>query len=98
MHRCLKDFKKLWRKDDTDDERTVARIFWETRVLPNDLIPLMATAGKGLVEDKRAIVCADLMTAMTQPIDMAEELKELDEELDKETDYTQLHYKVVPAV
>lgn len=96
---CLKDLKKLWRKDDTDDERTVARVFWETRVLPNDLVPiLLATAGKGFVEDKRAISCADLMTAMTWPIDMAEELKELDEELDKGTDYTQLlqshlHYK-----
>ena len=38
------------------------------------------------------------MTAMTWPIDMAEELKELDEELDRRTDYTQLllshlHYK-----
>ncbi|KAG6856013.1 hypothetical protein H0H87_008415 [Tephrocybe sp. NHM501043] len=97
---CLKDLKKLWRKDDTDDERTVARIFWETRVMSNDLIPiLLETAGKGLVEDKRAIACADLMTAMTWPIDMAEELKELDDELDKGTDYTQLleshlHYKV----
>ncbi|KAH9931521.1 timeless protein-domain-containing protein [Fomitopsis serialis] len=96
---CLKDLKKLWRKDDTDDERTVARIFWETRVLPNDLVPiLLETAGKGLLEDKCAIACADLMTAMTWPIDMAEELKELDEEHDKGTDYTQLalshlHYK-----
>ncbi|KAJ7582904.1 timeless protein-domain-containing protein [Mycena floridula] len=96
---CLKDLKKLWRKDDTDDERTVARIFWETRVLANDLIPiLLVTAGKGLVEDKRAISCADLLTAMTWPIDMAEELKELDDDLDKGTDYTQLlqshiHYK-----
>ncbi|KIJ16511.1 hypothetical protein PAXINDRAFT_98952 [Paxillus involutus ATCC 200175] len=88
---CLRDLKKLWRKDDTDDERTVGRIFWDTRVLPNDLIPiLLATAGKGLVEDKRAIACADLITAMTWPIDMAEELQELDEELDKGTDYTQL--------
>ncbi|KAF9484295.1 timeless-domain-containing protein [Pholiota conissans] len=97
---CLKDLKKLWRKDESDDERTVARLFWEMRVLPNDLIPiLLETAGKGLVEDKRAIYCVDLMTAMTWPIDMAEELKELDEELDKGTDYTQLlashlHYKV----
>ncbi|KAG1740539.1 timeless protein-domain-containing protein [Suillus paluster] len=90
---CLRDLKKLWRKDDTDDERTVARIFWETRVLPNDLVPiLLATAGKGLVEDKRAIACADLMTAMTWPIDMAAELQELDEELDKGTDYTQLMF------
>lgn len=91
VYGCLKDLKKLWRKDDTDDERTVARIFWETRVLPNDLVPiLLMTAGKGLVEDKRAIACVDLMTAMTWPIDMAEELKELDEQLDKGTDYTQL--------
>ncbi|OBZ77008.1 Topoisomerase 1-associated factor 1 [Grifola frondosa] len=88
---CLKDLKKYWRKDDTDDERTVARIFYETRLLPNDLVPiLLETAGKGLVEDKRAVACADLMTAMTWPIDMAEELKELDEEFDKGTDYTQL--------
>ncbi|KAF8909752.1 timeless protein-domain-containing protein [Gymnopilus junonius] len=96
---CLKDLKKLWRKDDSDDERTVARLFWEMRVLPNDLVPILQeTAGKGLVEDKRAISCVDLMTAMTWPIDLAEELKELDEELDKGTDYTQLlqshlHYK-----
>jgi len=96
---CLRDLKKLWRKDDDDDERTVARIFWKTRVFANDLVPiLLETAGKGMLEDKRAISCADLMTAMTWPIDMAEELKELDEDLDKGTDYTQLlqshlHYK-----
>ena len=96
---CLKDLKKFWRKDDTDDDRTVARIFWATHVLPNDLIPiLLETAGKGHVEDKRAIACADLMTAMTWPIDLAEELKELDEVYDKGADYTQLllshlHYK-----
>ncbi|KAJ4477289.1 timeless protein-domain-containing protein [Lentinula aciculospora] len=96
---CLKDLKKLWRKDEIDDDRTVARIFWKTRVLPNDLIPiLLATAGQGLVEDKRAIACADLMTAMTWPINLAEELKELDDELDSKADYTELlqshlHYK-----
>lgn len=55
---CLRDLKRFWRKDDTDDERTVARIFWETRVLANDLVPiLLETAGRGAVEDKRAIVC-----------------------------------------
>jgi replication fork protection complex subunit Tof1/Swi1 len=99
VYGCLKDLKKLWRKDDTDDERTVARILWAKRVLPNDLVPIiLETAGKGHVEDKRAIACADLITAMTWPIDLAEELKELDEELDRGTDYTQLlrshlHYK-----
>lgn len=88
---CLKDLKKFWRKDDTDDERTVARIFSDCRILSNDLIPiLMETAGKGHVEDKRAVACADLITAMTWPIDLAEELKEMDEELDRRSDYTQL--------
>ncbi|EIN14680.1 timeless-domain-containing protein [Punctularia strigosozonata HHB-11173 SS5] len=96
---CLKDLKKFWRKDDTDDDRTVARILFECRVLPNDLVPiLLETAGKGFLEDKRAIAVADLCCAMTWPIDLAEELKELDEQLDKGADYTQLllshlHYK-----
>lgn len=96
---CLKDLKKLWRRDDTDDDRTVARIFWERRLLQNDLVPiLLATAGVGRGDDKRAIACVDLMTAMTWPIDMAEELKELDEEEDKNADFTHLleshlHYK-----
>ena len=88
---CLKDLKKYWRKDDTDDDRTVARIFWDTRLLPNDLVPiLLQTAGLGYAEDKRAVACADLMTAMTWPIDLAEELKELDEQFDKGADFTQL--------
>jgi len=88
---CLKDLKKFWRKDDTDDERTVARIFWECRVLQNDLVPiLLETAGKGHATHKCAIAVADLLTAMTWPIDLAEELVELDEERDGNTDYTTL--------
>ncbi|KAI0033017.1 timeless protein-domain-containing protein, partial [Vararia minispora EC-137] len=88
---CLKDLKKYWRKDDTDDDRTVARIFWESRVLPNDLVPiLLETAGKGHLDDKRAIACIDLVTAMTWPIDLAVELKELDDEADRGADYTKL--------
>ncbi|CAE6535100.1 unnamed protein product [Rhizoctonia solani] len=96
---CLRDLKKLWRKDDTDDERTVARVFWETRVLVNDLVPiLIETAEGGVVGDKRAVACADVIGAMTWPIDIAAELKELDEQLDERTDYAtlvlaQLHYK-----
>ncbi|KAG2037233.1 hypothetical protein BDR03DRAFT_957771 [Suillus americanus] len=64
---CLQDPKKLWGKDDKDHERTVARIFWETRVLLNDLgLILLVTTGKGrVVKDKRAIAYADSMTAMT---------------------------------
>jgi replication fork protection complex subunit Tof1/Swi1 len=63
-----------------------------SRILPNDLaLIILETAGKGHVEDKRAVVCTDLITVMTWPIDLAEEL-------DRGTDYTQLvqshlHYK-----
>ena len=35
---------------------------------------------------------ADLITAMTWPIDLAEELQELDDEIDSKTDYTTLIY------
>ncbi|KAF8513196.1 timeless protein-domain-containing protein [Gautieria morchelliformis] len=88
---CLKDLKKFWRKDDTDDERTVARIMWKARVLENDIVPiLLETAGKGRVEDRCAILCAELVTSMTWPIDVASELRELDDELDVGTDYTTL--------
>ncbi|KAG9123429.1 Topoisomerase 1-associated factor 1 [Ceratobasidium sp. 392] len=97
---CLRDLKKLWRKDDTDDERTVARVFWETRVLINDLVPILVeTAGEGSgAGDKKAVACADVIAAMTWPIDIAQELKELDEQYDEKTDYAtlllaQLHYK-----
>lgn len=95
---CLKDLKRLWRIDD----RAVAAFLWSTRALPNDLVPLLLeTASRGLFEDKRAIACVDLMTAMTWPVDIAEELKELaeaeEDEVEKE-DYTRLlqshlHYK-----
>ncbi|KAF7329666.1 hypothetical protein MKEN_00229700 [Mycena kentingensis (nom. inval.)] len=102
---CLKDLKKLWRKDDSDDERTISRIFWEKRVLSNDLVPiLLLTAGAGQVDDRRAISAADLISAMTWPIDVAEELAEL--EPGERADFTQLqeahrHYKATllqPAV
>lgn len=58
---CLKDLKRFWRKDDTDDDRTVARIFWDTRVLIKDLIPiLLATGGKGDVQNRCGIACGRL--------------------------------------
>lgn len=63
---CLKDLKKVWRKDDTDDERTVARIFWEVRVLQKDLVPiLLETAGKGNVEDRCALACGMSVSVRT---------------------------------
>ncbi|EIW79780.1 timeless-domain-containing protein [Coniophora puteana RWD-64-598 SS2] len=89
---CLRDLKRLWRTDDSDDDRTVARLLFATRLLPNDLVPLLLlTAGKGNVEDPLAIACADLATAMTWPIDIAEELREVEDDEDvSRADYTQL--------
>jgi replication fork protection complex subunit Tof1/Swi1 len=83
---CLKDLKKIWRLDDHDDDRTVARVLWETGVFVNDLVPILLQA-----EGKVGLACADIMTAMTWPIDLTEELKELEEveELER-TDYTVL--------
>ncbi|QRW13593.1 topoisomerase 1-associated factor 1 [Ceratobasidium sp. AG-Ba] len=100
---CLKDLKKLWRKDDTDDERTVARMFWDEGVDQRSCPYLGRDCweeGDGGAGDKRAVACADVIAAMTWPIDIAEELKELDEKLDERTDYAtlvlaQLHYKEV---
>jgi replication fork protection complex subunit Tof1/Swi1 len=89
---CLKDLKRFWRKDDTDDERTVARIFYESGLLQNDLVPIiLETAGKGDVEHKCAVAAIDLLTGMTWPIDVSAELKELDEEEEESAiDYTTL--------
>jgi len=87
---CLKDLKKYWRKDDTDDDRTVARIFWDARVLFNDLIPIiLETAGKGQADHRCALACLDLIAAMTWPIDLSSELQEVDEE-DGKLDYSTL--------
>lgn len=85
-HGCLKDLKRLWRLDDHDDDRTVARILWETGVFVNDLVPILLET-----DGKVAMACADIMTAMTWPIDLTEELKELEEVDDiGRTDYTVL--------
>jgi replication fork protection complex subunit Tof1/Swi1 len=37
---CLRDLKKLWRKDDTDDERTVARIISKSGII-RDLVAIV---------------------------------------------------------
>jgi replication fork protection complex subunit Tof1/Swi1 len=37
----LKDLKRLWRKDDTDDERTVARCFYQAGLM-KELVALLA--------------------------------------------------------
>ncbi|KAJ7130361.1 hypothetical protein C8R44DRAFT_731891 [Mycena epipterygia] len=72
------------------DERTVVPIFWKKRVLSNVLIPILLRATWKTNAPFR------LISAMTWPIDMAEELAELDPT--ERADFTQLrqshqHYK-----
>ncbi|KAF8904667.1 timeless protein-domain-containing protein [Mucidula mucida] len=83
---CLKDLKRLWRKDDD----IVARLLWEARTMIKDLIPMLLVLD---AEDKRAVATVDLITAMTWPVDVAAELKELDEneeDADVRPEYTHL--------
>ncbi|KAM0788302.1 hypothetical protein ACM66B_001445 [Microbotryomycetes sp. NB124-2] len=74
---CLKDLKRFWRMDEKDDDRTVARIFYDVGLLNNDLIPiLLSTLGTSAKGDRIALACVELMAAMTWPINVAEELQD----------------------
>lgn len=42
---CLKDLKKFWKMDDSDDERSISKLFFETGVLKNDLLNILNLAG-----------------------------------------------------
>ncbi|KAI3628349.1 TOF1 [Malassezia furfur] len=75
---CLRDLRRLWRQDDTDNSRAVARVFAELGTLHNDLIPiLLHTAGMGEKADKIALACTDLITALTWPIDWNAEVHDI---------------------
>jgi replication fork protection complex subunit Tof1/Swi1 len=107
----LKDLKKLWRKDDTDDERTVARcmakagLMKELIALVKECTPrgdwgrkvsLMAREFTGAVQNSHSV---DLVAALTWPIDVAAELKEMEDETEIPSDYAsllryQVEYKV----
>ncbi|WFD18890.1 Topoisomerase 1-associated factor 1 [Malassezia caprae] len=76
---CLRDLRRLWRQDDTDASRAIARVFAELGTLQNDLIPiLLHCAGQGEKADKIALACTDLMTALTWPIDWQAELRDIE--------------------
>lgn len=107
----LKDLKKLWRKDDSDDERVVARcmakagLMKELIALVNECTPRgewgrkVALLACELGELSLRLTSGDLIAALTWPIDVAKELKEMDEEGPTVTDYAsllrfQLEYKV----
>lgn len=93
---CLKDLKRFWRMDDNDDDRTIGRMFYETGVLNNDLLPILncanqpdpsirqmkasLAAGTSSFLGQRTVanecILADLIAAMTWPINVVEELRE----------------------
>ena len=87
----LRDLKRLWRKDDTDDERTVFRCFHRCH-LARELVALIEECvGRGDHERKIALAATDLLAALTWPIDVAQELKELaEDDVDVVTDYASL--------
>ncbi|MBW0466958.1 hypothetical protein O181_006673 [Austropuccinia psidii MF-1] len=83
---CLKDLKKFWRLDEDDDNRTVARILYFSQVLPNDLLPILMSIQIGQKKDDRvALLCSDLIAALTWPIDIASEVQEAYEIQDEES-------------
>lgn len=56
---CLRDLRRLWRQDDTDSSRAIARVFAELGTMQNDLIPiLLHAAGAGEKQDKIMLACS----------------------------------------
>ena len=95
----LKDLKKLWRKDDSDDERTVARCMAKAGLMKELIALLEECTDRGEWGRKVALVACDLMAALTWPIDVQQELKEMEDEPGLVTDYAsllkaQVEYKV----
>ncbi|WVQ93115.1 hypothetical protein IAU59_000179 [Kwoniella sp. CBS 9459] len=86
----LKDLKKLWRKDDEDDERTVARCMAKAGLMRELVAILVECTDRGDWGRKVALVACDLIAALSWPIDVASELKEMEDEPDVVTDYASL--------
>jgi replication fork protection complex subunit Tof1/Swi1 len=73
----MRDLKKLWRKDDTDDERTVFRCFAKSGLCSELIALLEECTGRGQSGRKIALAAADLLAALTWPIDVQQELKDM---------------------
>ncbi|WOO84917.1 Topoisomerase 1-associated factor 1 [Vanrija pseudolonga] len=86
----LKDLKKLWRKDDTDDERTVARCMAKAGLMKELVALVKEVTDRGEWGRKISLMSCDLIAALTWPIDVAKELKEMEEEGPVVTDYASL--------
>jgi replication fork protection complex subunit Tof1/Swi1 len=96
----LRDLKKLWRKDDTDDERTVFRCFAKAGLCTELVALLEECTGRGDTGRKIALAAADLLAALTWPIDVQRELQDMLEDAEVVvSDYasllrSQVEYKV----
>ena len=74
---ALRSLRKLWKLDDDDPTRKVARAFADNEVLENHIVPaLLESAGQGKEGDAIALACTDLLTAMTWPFDGVAEVRE----------------------
>jgi replication fork protection complex subunit Tof1/Swi1 len=99
----MRDLKRLWRKDDTDDERTVFRCFAKAGLCTELVSLLDECTGRGQSGRKMALAAADLLAALTWPIDVQQELKDMLEDAETVvTDYaslrrSQVEYKVSEA-
>ena len=74
---ALRSLRKLWKLDDDDPTRKVARAFADNEVLENFIVPaLLESAGQGKEGDAIALACTDLLTAMTWPFDGLAEVRD----------------------
>lgn len=74
---ALRSLRKLWKLDDDDPTRKVARAFADNEVLENFIVPaLLESAGQEREGDAIALACTELLTAMTWPFDGVAELRE----------------------
>lgn len=67
---CLKDLKKFWKMDDSDDERNISKLFFETGVLKNDLINILNLAGQpgnAIRQEKAALASGEHATHPRRP-------------------------------
>ena len=63
----LKDLKKLWRKDDTDDERTVARCFYQSGLMKELVALLIECTERGEWGRKIGLVVCEYPTTSACP-------------------------------
>lgn len=96
---ALRSLRKLWKLDDEDPTRKVARAFADNEVLEVYIVPaLLESAGKGKEGDAIALACTDLLTAMTWPFDSITELRDQEKqgfESDELREITKLDKKLI---